>query len=300
MTKYWPLLAGLACIPSLALATEEQSLPVAIKDRPGAEEQTFKPTFFLDVGVGYGASYAATAGFSYVVPENNRNLEIYLERLGLGLSENGVTLRLTGTYSLSKRLSIYSVVPYGMVSEKADTPLPGLVEVEVAPGDIGFGLNYSLLTATERRPSVVLNLDYSTNTSKHTSLGNGVNDLIGGVSLSKYVSDRVFITGRADYAARGEKNGVDVGDDMGVGLGLGLLYGSNRAKIHFQLKYTATGDSTLGQTTLLPAHEDLSLTMSSYVLADRSNVSMYIARLNDLAWTTSEVGFNWNIRMLPR
>ena len=40
--------------------------------------------------------------------------------------------------------------------------------------------------------------------------------------------------------------------------------------------------------------------MSSYVLADRSNVSMYIRRLNDLSWTTSEVGLNWNIRMLPR
>lgn len=290
------ILTIIVLIPNYSAATEEEVRPSSIFQTED-EKERYQGGLSLDFGFGYGFSYGNSVGFAYLIPEQQPDLETYLERLELELSESTITTRLTLTYSISDRFGMYLVVPSGLVEKKPEVPLPGLIEIEYGLGDIGTGFYYNILTENKESPHVTINFDYQSDNAEFSSLGDGVNNIIAGISLRKYIREDVFLLGGLDYGKRGEKNDVDVGDVFGAGAGLGFLISAGESKLTFNIRYTTVEESSLENRTLIEGYNDLSLTVGVYSLLAGSSMSLYVTRLNDFEFKQSTYGFNWSFNL---
>lgn len=288
------LISLVLIVPGTGWTSEEE---IENKQRyPSGEEETaeIRERFTVDLGIGYGYSYSDSVSFAYLtqlMPE----AEIYLERLGLTLSQNGVTLRLSTFFAVTPAFGFYVMVPYGMVETKAETNLPGLINIKFGVGDIRVGSYLSLLSETERRPKVTLGLDYDTDTAIYSSLGDGTRSFTITADVRKFISPSVYLVGTVDHTFRMEKNEVEPGDIRGYGGGIGFLTGSGQSKFVALLKKVTVDEAKLNGFVLLDGSSDLSLTLTWLDIVRGIHSSFYATRLNEgLDFKKNSFGFNFN------
>ncbi|MHC4110032.1 MAG: hypothetical protein ACYSUY_03095 [Planctomycetota bacterium] len=228
------------------------------------EKEVIEDRFRLDLGWTYGMTTSTESSIITGWYDLDPAFAYYLDRLGLEYSSNFLSMRATATYLISSRLGISTTVPFGVVEPKRerDGIFPNYdSEYEFGIGDISGGINYCLVPETERIPNVVVGLDLNSNTSKYTSLGNGVWDIAGGLQVRKLLSESFYVLGLSDYTYTMEEKGVNPGDVIGYGGGIGFLLGKgNIAEV--RLKKYDIGESEIGGRKWLPENDSLLLTLS--------------------------------------
>ncbi len=228
------------------------------------EAQVLEDRFRLDLGWTYGITTSTESSIITGWYDLDPAFAFYLDRLGLEFSRNFLSMRTTATYLISPRLGISATVPFGLVEPKREREgiFPNYdEEYEFDVGDISGGINYCLLPETERIPNVVVGFDLSSDTSKFTSLGNGVWDVTGGLRVQKLLSKSFFAFGLSDYTYTMEKNDIDPGDVVGYGGGIGFVLAEDNI-LEIGLKQYEIGEAEFRDVPLLPENDSLLLTIS--------------------------------------
>ncbi len=249
----------LVVMPNVGLPYERE-IVLSEEYQTEREKVVLKDRFRLDLGFGYGLSYAQILTGLYGL---DPHIEAYLESLGLEYSETYGVFRVAGIYALSPRTGVYLGVPFSAVELKHEKGVARLFEesdVEFGVGDVYGGAYYHLLLEGKRTPSVIASLDMNSDMAKYSSLGDGTWDFTGGIYARKYVSDSFYVFGMADYTARLEKHDTDPGDVFGYGGGIGFLLGGSFLEVG--LRAASIGETKIGEATWFDSDEDLALTFA--------------------------------------
>jgi len=252
-------------IPCVAFAYEKevvlgegyQTLKEKERYKFKTEEVTFKDRFKLDLNFGIGGYYGGSSNLQIygIDPE----IERYVQRLGMTYSENAGVIRLTASYFLTPKLVIYVGVPFGLVLvDKGQEGLAQLFdedELRFGVGDVSGGITYTLLSGTETRPNIAIAVDIDSTTSKYYSLGDGLWDYTIGTQVNQLLSKSFYIFGMGSYTFRSEKNGIDPGNIVGYGGGIGFLAGQGR--IEAGLKTFKYAETKIDNSTLFEKSDNL-------------------------------------------
>ena len=245
------------------------------------ETEVLKDRFRLDLGWTYGITTSTETSIITGWYDLSPAFAYYLDRLDLEYSRNFVSMRTTATYLINSRLGISATVPFGFVEPRREREgiFPNYdEEYEFDVGDIRGGIFYCLLRETEQIPNVIVNFDLDSNTSKYTSLGNGVWDIAGGLRVQKLLSESFYVFGLSDYTYTMEENDVDPGDITGYGGGIGLILGGgNIAEIG--LKQYEIDESEIGGIKWLPDNDSLLLNLS--FRTNVGSVNMFMAGFDE-------------------
>jgi len=245
------------------------------------EETVLEDRFRLDLGLTYGITTSTESSIISGWYDLDPAFAFYLERLGMEYSRNFVSMRATATYLISSRLAVSTIVPFGFVEPRRERQ--GIFpdydeEYEFDVGDISGGINYCLLPETEQIPNVVVGLELDSDTSKYTSLGNGVWDVTGGLRVQKLLSKSFFVFGLSDYTYTIEKDDIDPGDVIGYGGGIGFVLGGENI-LEIGLKQYDIGEAEFRGAKLLPENDSLLLTIS--LRTDAGGVNMFLAGFDE-------------------
>jgi len=247
------------------------------------EKEVLQDRFRLDLGWTYGITTSTETSIISGWYDLSPAFAYYLDRLDMEYSRNFVSMRTTARYLISSRLGISATVPFGFVEPKREREgiFPNYdEEYEFTLGDISGGINYCLLPETEQIPNVTVNLGLDSDTSKYTSLGNGVWDVTGGLQARKLLSQSFYIFGLSDYTYTMEKNDVDPGDITGYGGGIGFILGQNINNIlEIWLKKYDIGESEIGGIKWLPENDSLVLNLS--FRTNVGGVNMFMAGFDE-------------------
>ncbi len=263
---------------------------------------------FLTLSFGYGISYAnnmlVSGGILFDLDPSSAYL---LESLGLDLSDNVYTSRLTATYAFTPRLGAYTVFPTGLVQERSDRMLPGLEldDLEPALGDASVGLYYRAFQESGLRPGVILFLDLNSNFSHFSSLGNGLWDISAGASLPKTISRSFAVTADLDYTHSFSRGGIDPGSIFGVGARLRWLF--KGGALELGLKDVRASEYRVGGFALTESDDDLVLTFEFWPRSgslrafERSSLKAYLTSLDEgFNFRKNIYGFRWSFPILIR
>src|SRR5262245_15095315 len=218
----------------------------------------------LDLSVGYGISYStstavALGGFQELEPGQRA----VLDRLGLRISEDLLSLRLTGSYAPSRRLGFFAAVPVGVVQDRPEGAR--VVDIikndpKVGLGDLTAGAYFHLVDETRHRPNLTLSADIDSDTGRHTSLGDGLWSFRALVESRKFVSSAVYLVGSGEYSYRPGKNGLENSNIAGIGAGLGTRLLSGQSILEVRVKAFIISEYRTRNTVLVTEDSDLALT----------------------------------------
>lgn len=242
------------------------------------EKEQVEKRFGLDLSFGYGYSYIQFLTGIYGIDSKEK---IYYNRLGLDYSNSSTTFRVTGSVLATPRLGFYAGSPFGLVSVKQDRVgrLGETQNLEFGVGDIYTGGYYQLVTETKTIPSVVVNFDVNSNTAKYSSLGDGVWDFTPAVQARKMLTNSFYVFGLEDYTYRKKENGVDPGDIIGYGGGVGVFFGRNAVELG--LKAANIEKTKLDGATWFDKGEDLALNFRWGFLDTGGSVNVNIGNLDE-------------------
>jgi hypothetical protein len=254
--------------------TSEREVVLGEEYQTRREKEAIEDRFRLDFGFAYGMTTSTESSIITGWYDLDPAFATYLDMLDLEYSRNFFSMRLTGTYLINPRLGISANVPFGFVEPRREREgiFPNYDEdYEFDVGDIRGGIFYCLVPETEKIPNVIVSLDVDSDTSKYTSLGNGVWDVAGGLRVQKLLFKPFYAFGLSDYTYTMEKNDVDPGDVTGYGGGLGLILGEGNL-VEIGLKQFDIGESEINGIKWLPENDSLLLTVSLRTNAGSMNV----------------------------
>jgi hypothetical protein len=242
---------------------EEKYQTSAETERYASTDVSFRDRFGLDIGWGYGYSYAEIHTQVY---GPDPALKTYLNTLDMDFSTNMGIVRLRGRYMINPRLYAYLGAPMGFVEVKEEVWPKSLFEeedIEAGIGDVSAGLQYFLFPETEKIPSTIVSFEVNSDTSEYYSLGDGLWGYTGGLRLTKTISDPYYLFGLGHYTHRVEDSGIDPGNITGYGGGIGLLL-SEIGRIELGLRLIDFAETELNDVTLFEDDDNLTLFLSLY------------------------------------
>lgn len=259
----------------------------------------------LDLSVGYGVSYSTSAAVALGgFQELEAGQEEVLDRLGLTISDDLLSLRLTGTYAPSRRVGFFASVPVGVVQNRPEgARVVDIVsnDPEVGLGDMTAGTYFHLLDETRNRPTLAISVEVDTDTSRHTSLGDGLWSGRTLLEARKFVSPAVYLVGAGEYSYRPGTKGLESSDIAGVAAGLGFRLLSGQSIIEIRVKDLRVSEYRTRNTMLVPKDSGLVLTVAMRSLTERMIVRAYASGLEDgVSVKQNNYGFALEVPLFPR
>ncbi len=271
----------------------EREIILEDKYQAKGEKESLQDKFKFDFSLGYGFSYAQVVTGIYEVTPAFRT---YLRRLDLDYAETISSYRFTTTFLATPTLGIYIAVPFGLVEieELKEGQLIPDWEYEVGVGDVYGGIFYTILQETQDRPSLTISVDANSDIAEHYSLGNGVWDYTTGFQSRKFVADSIFLSVLGDYTFKESKNGVEPGDTIGYGGGIGFVTRSFMFEVG--LKAYEIEETKLDGATFFQKDEDLVLTARLKHMGSGSSFNLSVSNINeDFDWERNVFGFDITI-----
>tara|TARA_R110000787_G_scaffold100005_1_gene204815 strand:- start:1651 stop:2616 length:966 start_codon:yes stop_codon:yes gene_type:complete len=251
----------LAAIVGFAFALSHAGPGLAQEDLPPSDskqqtqaEKENKNSFFVRAYFGVGVCPPCVDA-STGLRDNSGPANTALERLDLTSATGLVPFGLSGGWQFNDRkTAVFATIPAAMVEEEFDDPsvrLPGLKgQTTVALGDVSIGASHVLWDENETWPKVMGFAIYDSATGTHTPVSDGSHGLTGGIQLRKYVTDKVYLLGRASFTHRLEKAGVQLGSIVDLSFGAGSLIFSGTSRLEGSINFSRTADATIDDATL--------------------------------------------------
>lgn len=241
------------------------------------EPVSFKDRFSLDLNFGIGGYYGGCSNLQ--IFGRDPKINTYVKNLGMDYSENADVVRLTATYFVTPKLTVYIGVPFGVVTLaqlfKED-------ELKAGVGDIYGGLAFTLLSGTEAIPNIAVFLNVDADTSKYYSLGDGLWDYTIGTQVNQLLFKSFYIFGMRDYTYRLEKKNIEPGNIAGYGGGVGFL--SGQIRIEAGLRAYKYDETKFNNTTLFEKSDDLAFNLksiTSFGIGKISSMNLIVGNLDE-------------------
>lgn len=274
----------ISIVPEFCLASREEAA-LSEKYQVETEKETLKDKLSWEFAAFYGLFYPGFSRFPAPPPKE------FLDTLDMSYSYNSPSFLLGVKYLLTSRLEFYAGVPFaagieikdkktGARSSKSTYKWAGGV------GDIYGGASYALVTESKYRPLIITTLDVNSALSKYTSIGDGFWGITPTLSLRKFIAGPLYIKGSSGYTYRLVRKGIDPGEIIHYGGGLGFLFGNKNLELNLDRAHYAK--TKIGDRTLIDSTDDLIVNIAFTTMLGKqtSTIGVY--------WGGLEEGFNVN------
>lgn len=282
--------------PNFCLASREESV-LSEEYQLESEKETLKDKLSLEIGWSYGVFLPGLGANRF--PE--RPSKEFLDTLDMTYSENNSSFFLGAKYLATSKLEVYAGIPFALLLQIENNEggnrrtRGGLTSKWGGVGDIYGGISYALVTESKYRPLVITTVDINSAFSKYTSMGDGFWDITPMLSLRKFISGPIYVKGLAGYTHRLDRKGVDPGEIISYGGGLGFLSGDKN--IELDLKRSHAADTKIGDRTVEKSNEDLVMNIAfTSVFGKRtSTFGVFLGGLEEgFNWDKNSVGIFWD------
>lgn len=253
-----------------------------------SERETLKDKFSWEINCVYGLSSISRLSGLGAKRFEQRPSKEYLDTLDMVYSYNDFLFTLGANYLMSSRLEFSAGLPVSVISAEVKNDSrnrTGGSGLKIGAGDLYAGISYALLTESNYKPLAIVSVDINSDLSKYTSMGDGFWGVTPGLYLRKFVFSGMYVSGLAGHTYRLKRRGVEPGNIIRYGAGLGFLSGNK--KLELNLEKTHTDRTKIAGKAVMAAEDDLSAAIA-YTAIFASRTTTIGLSLGGL-----EKGFNW-------